>query len=63
LEHSCRKLVTRYSVVVIFVVVLALGSHGVMNQVDHRYLTFCHRYVPPSIKEDREVGEDRLRLS
>jgi len=49
--------------VCVVVVVLALGSHGVVNQVDRRYLTFCHRYVPPSFKEDREVGEDRLRLS
>jgi len=31
-----------------------VDSHGVVNQVDRRYLTFCHRYVPPSFKEDRE---------
>jgi len=45
------------------VVVLALGSHGVVNQVDRRYLTFCHCHGLPSFKEDMEVGEDRLRLS
>jgi len=44
------------------VVVLALGSHGVMNQVDHWYLTFCHPHGAPSFKEDREVDEDRLQL-
>jgi len=42
------------------VVVLALGSHGFVNQVDRWHLTFCHRHGPPSFKEDREVGEDRL---
>jgi len=47
----------------VVVVALALGSHGVVNQMDRRYLTFCHRHSPPSFKEDREVGEDRLRLS
>jgi len=45
------------------VVVLALGLHDVVNQVDRRYLTFCHRHGLPSFKEDREVGEDRLRPS
>jgi len=44
------------------VVVLGLGSHGVVNQVDGRYLTFCHCHGPPSFKEDREVGEDYMRL-
>jgi len=44
------------------VVVLTLGSHDVVNQVDRKYLAFCHRHGPPSFKEDREVGEDRLRL-
>jgi len=44
-------------------VVLALGSHGVVNQVDHMYLTFCHCYVPPSFEEDREVVENHLQLS
>jgi len=48
---------------VVVVVVLVLGSHGVVNQVDRRYLTFCHRHSPPSFKDDGEVGEDRLRLS
>jgi len=48
---------------VIIVVVVTLGSHGVVNQMDRRYLTFCHRHGPPSFKEDREVGEDHLRLS
>jgi len=43
----------------VVVVVLALGSHGV---VDRRYVTFCHCRSPPSFKEDREVGEDCLQL-
>jgi len=47
---------------VVVVVVLTPGSHGVVNQVDRRYLTFCHCHGPPSFKEDREVGEDRLGL-
>jgi len=46
--------------VVVVAVVLTLGSHDVVNQVDRRYLTFCHRHSSPSFKEDREVGEDRL---
>jgi len=52
-----------YIIVDVVVVVLTLGSHGVVNQVDCRYLTFCHRHSPQYFKEDREVGEDRLRLS
>jgi len=47
----------------VVVVVLTLGSHGVVNQVDRRYLAFCYRHDPPYFKEDWEVGEDRLRLS
>jgi len=56
-EGGAREMVRRV------VVVLTLGSHGVGNQVDCRYLTFYHCHGPPSFKEDREVGEDRLRLS
>jgi len=47
----------------VIVVVLTLGSHGVVNQVERTHLTFCHCHSPPSFKEDRKVGEDRLRLS
>jgi len=42
------------------VVVLTLGSHDAVNQVDHRYLAYCHCHGPPSFKENREVGEDCL---
>jgi len=47
---------------IVIVVVLTLGSHGVVNHVDRRYLTFCHHHGPPSFKEDRKVGEAHLRL-
>jgi len=48
---------------IVIVVVLTLGSHGIVNQMDRRYLTFCHPYSSPSIKEDREIDEDRLQFS
>jgi len=34
----------------VVVVVLTLGSHGVVNQVDRRYLTFCYCHSSPSFK-------------
>jgi len=47
----------------LIVLVLTPDSHGVVNQVDHRYLAFLPSPLPTILLlEDREVGEDCLQL-